>query len=270
VVVAFRGTEPLNADDWLADVNYHHEKLNASIPGLVHGGFARALEELLKQELMKIVDDLMGTDAPRLFLTGHSLGGALAVLEAAWLYFVENRSVAAVYTYGQPRVGDPDFSSAYNAALGEVTFRYVNDQDIVPHLPPVLLPGVPIFRGPTSLASSLRWLEGAPEEVQDAIRAVIKGETFAHVGQLKLFLDNHTLTSDDAQWQKRELSHAGTLGDLLGSDPKQLRAALSEILTAGNRLIDHDPLTGYLPRLSAQLLRGDSGGSMADTVDLKL
>ena len=46
----------------------------------------------------------------------------------------------AVYTFGQPRVGDRIFSEAYNEELGGVTFRYVNNYDIIPHVPPDKLP----------------------------------------------------------------------------------------------------------------------------------
>ena len=65
------------------------------------------------------------------------------MLAAAELEFNLERKksdVTAVYTYGQPRVGDPEFSAAYDDALKGVTFRYVNDLDIVPHVPPARMP----------------------------------------------------------------------------------------------------------------------------------
>src|SRR4030095_8408657 len=43
LVVAFRGTEPINANDWLSDVNYYQRALAADIPGLVHGGVVLSL-----------------------------------------------------------------------------------------------------------------------------------------------------------------------------------------------------------------------------------
>jgi hypothetical protein len=252
VFVSFRGTEPINVDDWLSDVNFHQRKLHASVPGLVHGGFALALEEIM-QPMLDAVVELSGGDRTRLFVTGHSMGGALAVLAAALLRFEAGRNVAAVYTYGQPRVGDPEFSSAFDTILGDVTFRYVNDLDIVPHVPPARLPGRPLLRAPVSATDLLRTLENVPRDVLEALGAVIAGEHFAHVGQLKLFLVDNTLTDDELLWQEREVIYSGTLVDLLRNAPSLLRAQLASVLRIGNRLLDHDPLNGYVPKLAAQL-----------------
>lgn len=41
-----------------------------------------------------------------------------------------------MYTFGQPRVGDRTFVSQLNAGTGGKIFRFVNNNDIVPHLPP--------------------------------------------------------------------------------------------------------------------------------------
>jgi hypothetical protein len=87
-------------------------------------------------------------------ITGHSLGGALAVL-CAHILQAEGWTVHSVYTFGQPRVGDRAFAAAYNGlkagqasslsfetdrpdacpTLGSQTFRLVNENDIVPRLP---------------------------------------------------------------------------------------------------------------------------------------
>jgi triacylglycerol lipase len=82
------------------------------------------------------------------FITGHSLGGALAILCA--LEFCRQRlPVAAVVTFGQPRVGDGNFAELYDLTqptdgiaagfLDEITFRVVNQNDIVPRTPGCLM-----------------------------------------------------------------------------------------------------------------------------------
>ena len=69
-----------------------------------------------------------------IFVAGHSLGGGQAIPCAADLKSHGFR-VAAVYTFGQPRVGDSAFRDAYNVILGKVTWRIVNQNDIVPRVP---------------------------------------------------------------------------------------------------------------------------------------
>jgi triacylglycerol lipase len=252
LVVAFRGTEPIKADDWLSDINYYRRELAAGVPGRVHGGFANALGEIAAA-LTDAVAELAAGEESRVFITGHSLGGALAVLAGALLHFVSGRRIAGVFTYGQPRVGDPDFSAAFDRALGPVTFRYVNDLDVVPHIPPTLLPARPLLRVPARVMDFLRTASNLPEELLAAANAMAEGERFEHVGRLRLFRHDGTITSDELEWQQREVIYSGTLSDLLKSFPQLLRAQLGQLLRAHNRILDHDPVNGYLSKLEAWL-----------------
>ncbi|WP_437990642.1 lipase family protein [Sorangium sp. So ce145] len=75
-----------------------------------------------------------------LYITGHSLGGALAIVTAA-LLFVEPRlayfreKLRGVYTYGQPMVGYQDFKDRFERDLGKRLFRHVYRNDVFPGLP---------------------------------------------------------------------------------------------------------------------------------------
>jgi len=251
VVVAFRGTEPINADNWLSNVNYHQRAL-ADVPGQLHGGFANALGEISEQMLAAVANVAAGENT-QLFVTGHSLGGAFAVLAAALLHFRSHRRIAGVYTYGQPRLGDPEFSTVFDQALGAVTFRYVNDLDIVPHVPPTRLAARTTLQAPPSVVDFLRNAKDLPNEIHAALGAMIEGERFSHVGQLRLFQRDGALTSDEQEWQKREVIYSGAFSDLLKNFPNLLRAQLGQMLRAQNRILDHDPLNGYLPKLEARL-----------------
>jgi hypothetical protein len=79
-----------------------------------------------------------------LYLTGHSLGGAMAALMAVMLSVEEDyvERFAPVfkgaYTYGAPMVGSPDFAEACAAHpfLDRNVVRYIYKRDPVPHLPP--------------------------------------------------------------------------------------------------------------------------------------
>lgn len=87
---------------------------------------------------------------PQLYIAGHSLGGALSVLAAALIFmgegiFIESGTLAdltsyqkrlsGVYTFGQPRVGDPLFAEVYGPKFGERLFRMVYEDDPITRLP---------------------------------------------------------------------------------------------------------------------------------------
>jgi hypothetical protein len=61
------------------------------------------------------------------------LGGAFAILAAADIQSIY-QNADAVYTFGQPRVGNAQFAASYSKNLPE-TYRVINYGDIVPHLP---------------------------------------------------------------------------------------------------------------------------------------
>ncbi|KPA80489.1 hypothetical protein ABB37_04707 [Leptomonas pyrrhocoris] len=71
----------------------------------------------------------------RIYVTGHSLGGALACLCAyslrrMLLLIQYPEPDVAVYTFGQPRIGNSVFKQHYNHAVPR-TFRVVNESDVV-------------------------------------------------------------------------------------------------------------------------------------------
>jgi hypothetical protein len=76
-----------------------------------------------------------------LYITGHSLGGALAILAAAQIHRdpqLDNLKgkLRGVYTFGAPMVGDEDFARAFEEPLKDLLFNHVYGHDIVPRLPP--------------------------------------------------------------------------------------------------------------------------------------
>lgn len=79
-----------------------------------------------------------------LYITGHSLGGALAVLAAALIHIDPELArvrdnLRGVYTYGQPMVGDQDFANRFQQEFGRKFFRHVYGRDVVPRLPPLTM-----------------------------------------------------------------------------------------------------------------------------------
>jgi triacylglycerol lipase len=131
VVLVFRGTEPTSPKDWLTNTKL---PLVEALGGKVHEGFWqdwRDLEDLVVEQVTRLRDRNQ-----ELWITGHSLGGALSVLAALTLVTQDQR-VNGVYTFGAPRVGDTDFSNSYNSYLQAQTLRLVNHRDMVPRVPPL-------------------------------------------------------------------------------------------------------------------------------------
>jgi triacylglycerol lipase len=139
IVIATRGTEIDNfwgaISDWA--VNLEFELGPDESGGQVHEGF----RELINQAWPVIeahVREIQADGAPRtLWITGHSLGAGLATLVAERARRVAGFAVSGVYTWGSPRVGDETFKQKYaEVGLADRTFRFVNNTDIVPKIPP--------------------------------------------------------------------------------------------------------------------------------------
>jgi triacylglycerol lipase len=132
-IVAFRGSEArLRASDedprhiiadWMADLDFLPVQWNRG--GKVHRGFREALQEV-GSDIEDYISDLRKHNL-KIWLTGHSLGAALATLAAdCW------ENIQGLYTYGSPRVGDAYFRNNFKVKA----YRFVNNRDIIAKMPP--------------------------------------------------------------------------------------------------------------------------------------
>ena len=122
-VLCFRGTEPDEFSDILADLNAIPDR--AELDGYVHDGFQDELEKVWGE--IERHDKVYRGDR-KLFICGHSLGGAMATVCASRMI----DKVDALFTYGSPRVGSKDFVDA----LKVLHYRHINNNDIVTRVPP--------------------------------------------------------------------------------------------------------------------------------------
>lgn len=136
VLIAFRGTEAKKFRDWLTNLDAVHV---AGPQGQVHKGFyERGLQSIWEQ----LVAALPGfrDKNQTIWLTGHSLGAAIADLATAEL--ITHHLIPGIngfYAFGQPRAGNSSFSIWFNSQLLARSFRFVHDNDIVPHVPPAAM-----------------------------------------------------------------------------------------------------------------------------------
>jgi triacylglycerol lipase len=137
-IVAFRGTEPDSILDILTNANIPLKQWDVPAER-VHSGFMDALDD--------VWDDVAAVLAPLagrpVWFTGHSLGGALATL-AGDRYERQRHArgggeLGGIYTFGSPLVGGRPFVDGFNARCGDRSFRFVNDRDSVPRVPPPLI-----------------------------------------------------------------------------------------------------------------------------------
>jgi len=146
IIVSFRGTIGLGAGlrgyfDWLN--NFQAARFSDELLGNVHFGFHNAmfdrqLSDNLWEALWLAMLRLRAQNAlagKKLYITGHSKGGALALFAAARLKKEFGIQADAVYLFESPRAGTVDFARRYGE-LGIPTFRFENRGDVIPHMPP--------------------------------------------------------------------------------------------------------------------------------------
>jgi hypothetical protein len=127
LIIAFRGTQPTQLSDLLADLNTVPKKNG---PGFVHAGFRKEARKLYDM----VFDYIKSHPNRQIYVTGHSLGAAMATYmaqEIKWAGLGE----PILYTFGSPRLGSHDFVEAMNIEH----HRYVNCLDAIPHVPPAAI-----------------------------------------------------------------------------------------------------------------------------------
>jgi triacylglycerol lipase len=171
IALAFRGTT--SAANWNTDFRVglvHPENTDEKL--LVHAGFYHAFVELdegtlgIKEKIDAVKAATHG--AIPIYITGHSLGGALAQIAGAVL---GSDQVAACYTFGSPRVGNAYFDLWVKVP----SYRVMNYADIVPQVPlPIIYrhSGDPRYMPRVTVGSPYRFEPGPLQRAYQVILGI--------------------------------------------------------------------------------------------------
>ena len=214
-VLAFRGTEADRMKDLRADA----KATQATCPTgeRVHSGFMQQYDDISFQ-LEEALDDSLIKGKP-LFITGHSLGGAVATIAARRLD--AERQIAACYTFGSPRVG----TEGWVAQIKTPIYRIVNSADPVPIVP---FNGTTIFFLAKAFRAGGRILPvvgGFIVGLGNWIERTMAG--YAHAGNMRFLTNCH-----DGDLSNVELLYTVGWG-------RRFRGFLTRVTPLGKVLADH-------------------------------
>lgn len=225
IVIAFRGSEnPASLDglkDWLLtnavnmlvvpEGRIGTDFMSAGVGARFHLGFMTALAEVW-DPLKAAVDEELAKQDRKVWVTGHSLGGALATL-AAWRLEQQFVTVEGVYTFGAPMIGNELAAKAYDTQFAGRSFRFIDDADLVPRLPTVSFVTNQYVHVPRemSLGSALQFGSGVLKALdvfagfaRSATDSVLSGTVRDDLWKLVLQrIDAHMMTNYNALLDKR-------------------------------------------------------------------
>lgn len=180
MVLAFRGTETDSLDDIKADARASIRKCETQ--GMIHSGFYFAYQAV-RMEIEQTLQKPSYRNKP-LYITGHSLGGALATVATKFIY--HDGGLAACYTFGSPRVGNDDWINNIKTPI----HRLVNAADCVTMLPPGDV-------AVSMLALIARVIPGAGERIAAWLQAKFGG--YMHAGNMRYLTNCNPGDFDDVK-----------------------------------------------------------------------
>lgn len=209
IFIVFRGT--LTTNEWLHNAQFQQEAfLDDSNLGLVSSGFQKiytsekdgvSLQQTVAETLKSIPSNA------QIFVTGHSLGGALATL--ATVHIATRTTFKPIlYSYASPRVGDPIFAAHFEELEH---YRIANSEDLVPAVPPSTgrlmgpeMYGQPIWNGDVSAKCMTSESKPTPSMVKNknslgklagTFRRDLSEQVYQHAGEPLYFTDQRGFLS---------------------------------------------------------------------------
>ncbi|CAD5221271.1 unnamed protein product [Bursaphelenchus okinawaensis] len=138
IILSFRGTNNfLQLVTEVSNIAFFNRR-PSPFKGQVAQYFFDVHEQLWEAGIHRLFEKAIKSNPDyEIWVTGHSLGGAVAAITATKIYkdYEESASKMKLVTFGQPRTGDNVFADTYPNAI-KTAFRVTHKRDVVPHVPP--------------------------------------------------------------------------------------------------------------------------------------
>jgi triacylglycerol lipase len=155
LVVVFRGTD--DTEDWFFNANTYPRQMPE---GSLHCGFGCAYGTVRTQ----VLDGIKKLAPKHIWVTGHSLGGAMALVCAYDLTVYQGHQIDGVITFGQPKIGKSNLTASLKEKLGDRYVHFINELDAVPQVPP----------GYSHFGLALQFFHGTVQKSSDYFTKVMK------------------------------------------------------------------------------------------------
>ncbi|KAI6180242.1 Lipase domain containing protein [Aphelenchoides besseyi] len=139
IIIAFRGTRGLMQLLFEGQRTVFKNKIKSPVGGQVSDYFESVYRGIMDNGLKASLQELFHQyNDYGVWVTGHSLGGALASIAVGELIKLGKVPAERVtlITFGQPRVGDYLYAYAHDD-LVKYSWRITHSRDLVPHIPPL-------------------------------------------------------------------------------------------------------------------------------------
>ncbi len=171
-IIIFRGTQ--RTTEWIGDILLFQKSYKGFANSKIHSGFANIYNNLTQQT--REIASQLNPSLP-CYISGHSLGSALATLAALDLALSvpKLKEQIRLYTYAGPRVGNPNFAKIHSQMVPN-SYRIFNLADSIPLSPPT------IFRHDVYVHVGQPWSfltqygDVLPNHAVDTYRAAINSE----------------------------------------------------------------------------------------------
>ncbi|KAK0202422.1 alpha/beta-hydrolase [Desarmillaria ectypa] len=191
IIVGHQGTDTSKILPVITDLDFFLTNLDGSLfPGIgsnikVHSGFKESQADTATKVLSSVKTAMSKYSTTSVTVVGHSLGGAIALLDAVYLDLQLPTASVSVISYGMPRVGNQAFADYVDA---HVNVSHVNNKkDPVPILPGRFL-GFHHPSGEKHITDSNVWVTCPGQDNEDGrctvgeVSNVLVGDAEDHTG----------------------------------------------------------------------------------------